>query len=278
MSSNRRAWSPNYDPQPLPPRDREADDAIKAALVRNSIDRAVAFGEGLPEAFFDYADVPVGNRDAVQKLTKEIKSASRRHLEAVAEIGDKLLEAKDLLGHGNFAPWLAAEFRWSERCARDYMAIARHFSGKTANFADIDLGTAREVARAPAEVRNEVLNLAAAGKVVGKAEVRAKLVDELRLGFLETARITALAPVKEARKAVGLSSAMALDETDERSAKAIISALQEISYEVGRCRVANVLDRLTDDDRQAVRTGIEAVLRLREVLEAQEDEPHALTH
>jgi Protein of unknown function (DUF3102) len=62
------------------------------------------------------------------------------------------MRAKELLGHGNFMSWLKAEFRWSERTARNYMSLAAHFQGKTANFADLDLGTARELIDAPAEV------------------------------------------------------------------------------------------------------------------------------
>ena len=40
--------------------------------------------------------------------------------------GDLLLEAKSLLKHGEWLPWLQAHFNISERTARLYMRLARH--------------------------------------------------------------------------------------------------------------------------------------------------------
>jgi Protein of unknown function (DUF3102) len=131
-----------------PPRDKAADDRIKAALLTNKIAEVVALGEGLPETFFDYGEVQAENRAELQTLTRDIKRAFGRHLEAIVEIGEGLLKAKELLGHGNFLPWLAAEFRWSERTAQSYMTLAEHFQGKTAKFADLDLGAARALIKA----------------------------------------------------------------------------------------------------------------------------------
>jgi Protein of unknown function (DUF3102) len=99
----------------------------------------------------DYGCVPQESRAEVYELTKSVKDARRMHLAVIVE-GGTLRRAKDLLGHGNFLPWLKAEFRWSERTARNYMSLADHFQGKTANFADLDSGTARELIDAPAEV------------------------------------------------------------------------------------------------------------------------------
>ena len=80
----------------------------------------VALGEGLPETFFDYGCVPQESRAEVYELTKSVKDARGRHLAVIVEIGGALRRAKELLGHGNFLPWLKAEFRWSERTARNY--------------------------------------------------------------------------------------------------------------------------------------------------------------
>ena len=124
-------------------------EGLEPTLVANEIARAVALGEGLPETFFDYGCVPQESRAEVYELTKSVKDARGRHLAVIVEIGEALMRAKELLGHGNFLPWLKAEFRWSERTARNYMSLAAHFQGKTANFADLDLGTARELIDRP---------------------------------------------------------------------------------------------------------------------------------
>jgi hypothetical protein len=118
-------------------------EGLEPTLVGNEIASAVALGEGLPETFFEYGCVPQESRTEVYELTKSVKDACGRHLAVIVEIGGALRRAKELLGHGNFLPWLKAEFRWSERTARNYMSLAAHFQGKTATFTDLDLGTAR---------------------------------------------------------------------------------------------------------------------------------------
>lgn len=151
----------------------------EATLLRNKIVEAVAVGEGLtgPETFFDYHDVSAEKRDALQKLTRDIRGAVGRHFEVIVEIGEGLLKAKELLGHGNFLPWLAAEFRWSARTATNYMSLADYFRGKSANFADLNLTTARELMAAPADVQDEISARAETGEIIRKDEVKAKLAE-----------------------------------------------------------------------------------------------------
>jgi DUF3102 family protein len=147
-------------------------EGLEPTLVANEIARAVALGEGLPETFFDYECVPQESRAEGYELTKSVKDARRRHLAVIVEIGEALRRAKELLGHGNFLPWLKAEFRWSERTARNYMSLADHFQGKTANFADLDLGTARELIDAPAEVSEPIMRRAESGETISQEEVK----------------------------------------------------------------------------------------------------------
>ncbi len=160
------------------PPSRGKDTAkIAVGFVSVKLAEVAAFGEGLPESFFDYGEVPEANRDELHQLTAGIKNATRRHLAVIAEIGKSLLRAKKIAGHGNFLPWLAAEFSWSERTARMYMRVAEFFQGKTATFADLDLTTATALTKAPAEVRDKIMARAAAGEVISKAEVKATLAE-----------------------------------------------------------------------------------------------------
>ena len=103
---------------------------------------------------------------------KSVKDARGRHLAVIVEIGGALRRAKEPLGHGNFLPWLKAEFRWSERTARNYMSLAAHFQDKTANFADLDLGTAQELIDSPAEVSEPIMRRAEAGETISQEEVK----------------------------------------------------------------------------------------------------------
>ena len=134
-----------------------------------------ALGEGLPETWFDYNKVPEANRAELRQITANVKNSTRRQLAAVVENGEGLLRAKEIAGHGNFLPWLAAEFFWSERTARMYMRVAEFFQGKTATFADLDLTTATALIKAPTEVRGEIMARAAVGEAIPRAEIKAAL-------------------------------------------------------------------------------------------------------
>jgi hypothetical protein len=52
-----------------------------------------------------------------------IRACGKRTIEAVLEIGCRLAEAKKLLGHGNWLPWLQREFDWSEDTAERFIAL-----------------------------------------------------------------------------------------------------------------------------------------------------------
>lgn len=87
--------------------------------------------------FFDYAALDTETRIVVQQRTTEIKALMKRAASDIVEIGQKLIEVKARLGHGNFGGWLEAEFDWKERTARNFMTVAEQF--KSANFADLQI-------------------------------------------------------------------------------------------------------------------------------------------
>ncbi|MBI9089895.1 MAG: DUF3102 domain-containing protein [Desulfobacterium sp.] len=53
------------------------------------------------------------------------------------DIGQRLIEIKEGLGHGNWFPWLEAEFGWSDTTARRFIRTAERF-GNQANSPDLD--------------------------------------------------------------------------------------------------------------------------------------------
>jgi hypothetical protein len=242
-------------------------------LVANEIARAVALGEGLPETFFDYGCVPQESRAEVYELTKSVKDARGRHLAVIVEIGGTLRRAKELLGHGNFLPWLKAEFRWSERTARNYMSLAAHFQDKTPNFADLDLGTARELIDSPAEVSEPIMRRVEAGETISQEEVKAAV----RISRADCVPVTL--PPRPAVKHVSVSQSWFaepptkepplrvltnadLREVGEKSAGPMIARdLSDVAFQLRRFQSADKLvERLSADEREKVRLGIEAVM------------------
>lgn len=82
------------------------------------------------EQSFDYAILSPKTRIVVQQHADEIKTLMRRTAEGVINIGQKLLDAKEQLGHGNFEVWLRAEFNWGQWTARKFMQVAKQFKSE----------------------------------------------------------------------------------------------------------------------------------------------------
>jgi Protein of unknown function (DUF3102) len=208
-------------------------------------------------------------------LTKSVKDARGRHLAVIVEIGGTLRRAKELLGHGNFLPWPKAEFRWSERTVRKYMSVAAHFQDKTANFADLDLGTARELIDSPAE---PIMRRAEAGETISQEEVKAavrisradcvpvtpppaiKLVSASQSWFAE--------PATKEPPPGGLTKANLREALEKSAGPRIARDLSDLALQLRHCLSADKLvERLSADEREDVRLGIEAVMRIKAALD-----------
>ena len=74
---------------------------------------------------------PAGARD-IETVTAEILEAKRAGGEAILTIGRGLIEAKGLLSHGEWLPWLEERVEFSEKAAQNFMRIARHYSNPQA--------------------------------------------------------------------------------------------------------------------------------------------------
>jgi hypothetical protein len=252
----------------------ELREGLEPTLVANKIARAVALGEGLPETFFDYGCVPRESRAEVYEPVKSVKDARGRHLAVIVEIGGALRRAKEPLGHGNFLPWLKAEFRWSERTARNYMSLAAHFQDKTANFADLDLGTAQELIDSPAEVSEPIMRRAEAGETISQEEVKTAVrisrvdcapVTLPRPPAIELIRLSR--PTKEPPPRV-VTNADFWEAAEKSAGPQIARDLSDLTYQLRRCKSADKLvERLSADEREEVRLGIEAVMRIKAALD-----------
>jgi Protein of unknown function (DUF3102) len=88
---------------------------------------------------FDYNSVSDKIRVVVQQQTIEIKRLVKRTAQDNIDIGKRLSEVKQQLGHGKFKAWLEAEFNWREWTARKFMQVARKF--KSVNFTDLSVST-----------------------------------------------------------------------------------------------------------------------------------------
>ena len=85
---------------------------------------------------FDYAALPVDAALTARAAAERIKLRLKRTVEDIIEIGRELTAVKDELPHGQFLPWIAAEFEMSERTAYNFMDVAGKFGDKVATVAN----------------------------------------------------------------------------------------------------------------------------------------------
>ncbi|WP_009630473.1 DUF3102 domain-containing protein [Synechocystis sp. PCC 7509] len=116
---------------------------------------------------FDYASLDAPTSQFVQQQTGEIQALMKRTAQNIIEVGQKLIEVKNRLGHGYFLTWLQAEFGWSYPTAARFMQVANSFkeTSQIENFAPSAL---YELAGAstPEAARNEAIARAKAGESI----------------------------------------------------------------------------------------------------------------
>ena len=160
---------------------------------------------------------PVEGR-TIETITDEILDAKRTGGEAILTIGRCLIEAKDMLPHGEWLPWLNERVELSERTAQKFMKLAREWSnpntladlgaskalmllalpeGEREQFVEdynvIDM-SARQLKEAIRE-RDEARKAAEAARADASAaeQARAKMAEDMRTtqNLLESARADA---------------------------------------------------------------------------------------
>lgn len=109
-------------------------------------------------------------RDAAARIHLRLGRAA----EDIVAIGQDLISVKELLGHGNFLPWIKSEFGMSERSARNFMAVADRF-GKSATVADFSprILYALAAPSTPDDVVEEAAVRAEAGEKITADDVKA---------------------------------------------------------------------------------------------------------
>lgn len=80
---------------------------------------------------WDYAQVAPVDRKAVEDAAVDILANGQRAMESASAAGQRLIEAKRILSHGQFGDWIETEFGMTQRMAQMWMNIARTFDGKS---------------------------------------------------------------------------------------------------------------------------------------------------
>ncbi len=103
---------------------------INTYLVHNKQFNAACQVNELTQAYFDYAVLPIDAALTARAAAERIKLRLKRTVEDIIEIGRELTAVKDQLPHGQFLPWVAAEFEMSQWTANQFMNAADRFGDK----------------------------------------------------------------------------------------------------------------------------------------------------
>lgn len=99
---------------------------------------------------------PSAPRD-IEIITGEIIQLKQEAGNAILGIGQRLIEAKEMLSHGEWLPWLTERVEFSEKSAQNFMRIARNYSNPQA-LADLGATKALMLLAIPAESREEFIS------------------------------------------------------------------------------------------------------------------------
>ncbi|HEY7157091.1 MAG TPA: DUF3102 domain-containing protein [Gemmataceae bacterium] len=130
---------------------------------------------------FNYDLLETKLADKVRSAADRIRERVKKTVEDIIEVGNDLLAVKEALPHGQFLPWLKAEFGWSERSAQNFMSVAEQF--KSAKIADLPIQPSAAYLLAapsvPDEAREKAVEKAEAGEEITFAAAR-EIVAEVR--------------------------------------------------------------------------------------------------
>lgn len=93
---------------------------------------------------------------SIETITTEILQMKEDAGNAIIGIGQRLIEAKAMLPHGEWLPWLTEQVEFSERTAQNFMRLAREWSNPHA-VADLGARKALMMLALPADERDKFM-------------------------------------------------------------------------------------------------------------------------
>jgi len=117
---------------------------IDPSALMERVDRAACLEQAVPAV-----------RD-IETITAEILTLKQNAGDAIIGIGQRLIEAKEMLPHGAWLPWLEEQVEFSERTARNFMCLAREWTNRQA-LADLGAAKALTLLALPPEERAQFM-------------------------------------------------------------------------------------------------------------------------
>lgn len=106
--------------------------------------------------FAEAHQTPAAER-SIESITTEIIQLKQDAGNAILGIGQRLIEAKSMLPHGDWLPWLTEQVEFSERTARNFMRLAREWTNRQA-LADLGAAKALTLLALPPDERERFMD------------------------------------------------------------------------------------------------------------------------
>ncbi|MBF0093053.1 MAG: DUF3102 domain-containing protein [Alphaproteobacteria bacterium] len=232
---------------------------------------------------FDYTGLPSEAATEIRAAAERIRVRMKRTAEDIIEIGRDLIAVKAKLAHGQFLPWIEAEFGMGDDTARNFMNVAKKLGDQIPKLSGFAPSALYLLASAPAEVVTAVETRAQSGEPFDVAKIKAEIAaakaaeaaanDGLEAFKVEAAKKQAAASRRETNlleRAVAAEKAAATIAAEtslkvqsalaERIAKAEAEAraAREQAAETTRT-LATAVAKATADAEQAARDNAEAM-------------------
>ena len=201
---------------------------------------------------------PPAEGRTIEAITGEILDAKRAGGEAILTIGRCLIEAKDMLRHGEWLPWLNEQVELSERTAQKFMKLAREWSNPN-TLADLGASKALMLLALPEGERDafledhNVIDMSAR-----QLEQAIKERDEARAAAEQAAADQRMAEQARDKMAedmrllnASLASAQDAREQAERDAARLEKDLAELKARPVEVAVETVVDQAAIDKARA---------------------------
>lgn len=117
----------------------------------------------------------------IEVVTEEAHEAKAQITTGFLDLGARLNEAKELLPHGEWLPWLNREMQFSERTAQKFMALAREYKGNPQLASDLGSEKAFALLALPREDREEIAQHGATvdGKTKAASDLTTREVKQI---------------------------------------------------------------------------------------------------
>lgn len=196
-------------------------------------------------AGFDYGALAPEKAAAARASAERIRGRMQLAAESIIEVGRELIDQKKALGHGNFLPWIEAEFGMSDETARKWMLAASELGGKFQPGWNLPITALYALAApsTPEPVREEVLERAAKGEKVTAKEIEA-LKAKLKRAEGVLADKEAQRAAQESRAAIAAKQARDAENRAmfaEADKERLTEELATLKEEVGRLKEDGII-------------------------------------